>query len=114
MKKDVNTKKTKTILPADNQDIMALLKKFQYKLDSMEKKIDSLIQDSKQKTFKGKPFSKPYKEYDESKRHKIQKYNERKEGASGGEKFYDGRPFGNRKNSGQSDFKKKPFKKSPK
>ncbi|MGR3318048.1 MAG: hypothetical protein ACUZ8O_06160 [Candidatus Anammoxibacter sp.] len=114
MKKDVNTKKRKTISPDDNQDIMALLKKLQYKLDSVEEKIDSLIQDSKQKTFKGKPFSKPHKEYDESTRHKIIKYNERKEASSGKEKFYDGQPFGRNKNSEPGDFKKKkkPFNKS--
>ncbi|MGR3177078.1 MAG: hypothetical protein ACUZ8E_03360 [Candidatus Anammoxibacter sp.] len=114
MKEDVKTKETKTFSHADNQDIMALLKKLQYKLDSVENKIDSLIQESKQKTLKGKPFSKPHKEYDESKRHKIIKYNERKETSSGREKFYDGQPFGRKKNSGEgSDFKKKkrPFNK---
>ncbi|MGR3220510.1 MAG: hypothetical protein ACUZ8H_11955 [Candidatus Anammoxibacter sp.] len=108
MKEDGITKKKKTFPHADNQDIMTLLKKLQYKLDSVETKIDFLTQESKQKTFKAKLFPKPHKEYDESKRHKIIKYNERKESSSSGkEKFYDGRPFGKNKSSEQAGFKKR-------
>ncbi len=116
MNENVNTKKKKYILPTENQGTMALLKKLQYKLDSMEKKIDFLIQESKQKTFKDKHFSKPHREYDGPKHHKRRKYEGEKDGSSSERKFYDGHPFDKNKNSGQDNFRKnkKPFNKSSK
>ena len=98
----------------DNQDIAAMLKKMRDKLDSMEDKIDSLVTQSSQKTFEGKRFSRPRKEYDKTKHHKERKHEGKKEEATSEGKFYHGRPFAKKKAGGKSNFsrKKKPYNKS--
>ena len=97
-----------------NQDILALIVKMQIKLDSMEEKIDSLIRRSENKTYKGKTFSKPYREHDKAKHKQERKYGARKDEGSSERKFYHGSPFGKKKETGKSNFKgrKKPFNKS--
>lgn len=116
MNENVNIKRKKYSSSTDNQDILALLKKLQYKLDSVEFKLDSLIQESKQNAFKGKHSSKPHKEYDGLKHRKGRKYEGKREGPSSEGKFYDGHPFSKNKNSGQGNLRKdkKPFNKSSK
>lgn len=100
-----------------NQDVLKLLEKMQYQLDSMEKKIDSIFKQTKQKSFTPKSFSKFNKEGGESKRFGAKKYAEKKDEPSSEGKFYHGRPFGKSKDSSKSNFKgtkrapKKSFKK---
>ncbi|MBU0467752.1 MAG: hypothetical protein KKD07_08295 [Candidatus Omnitrophica bacterium] len=113
MNENVDSKNEENIMK-DNQDIVALIKKMQNKLDLMEEKIDSLILQSRPKTFKERQFSKPYKEYDKTRRPSVRKYEGKKEESSGEGKFYHGSPFGKKKESGKSNFKgtKKPFRKT--
>lgn len=89
-----------------NQDIINLLKKMQYKIDSMEEKIDSLVRRSRQKTFTEKPSSRLHKDYERPRRPKVGKYEGKKDEDSSEGKFYHGRPFGRKKDRGKSDFKK--------
>ena len=91
---------------ADNQDIVDLLKKMQYKIDLVEEKIDSLIRQSKQKAFTGKQFSGPRKGYDKPRHPKERKYEGKKEESSSEGKFYHGRPFGKKNDKGKSNFKR--------
>lgn len=99
-----------------NNDVIALLKTTLRRLDSMEEKIDMLVRQSKQKTFDDKRPSRPRKEYDRTSRPKVGRYGPKKEEVSSEGKFYHGRPFGKKKDTGKSSFKKgkKPFKKSSK
>ena len=94
-------------------EVVALLKTMQLKLNAMEEKIDFLVQQSKRNTFKDRPFSKPRKEFDKTSRPGERKFGGKREEASSEGKFYHGRPFGKKKDSGKSNPKKnkKPFKK---
>ena len=115
MSENVNSESEEN-LPKESEEIIALLKKMQHKLDSMEEKIDALTRQSVQRTFKGKPFSKPYKEFDKTNPMKRRKYEGKKEEVSSEGKFYHGRPFGKKKVGGESNIrkKKKPFNRSAK
>ena len=98
--------KNKEVSSESIQDVFALLKKMQCQLDSMEKKLDLLTQQSKPKTFKGGHPSKPYKDGGETSRFKKRKYEGKKEEGPSEGKFYHGHPFGKKKDSGKSSFKK--------
>ncbi len=113
MTKNVNYRNKKDF-PKDDQDVVTLLKKMQYQLNSLEEKVDSLLQQSKRSTFRDKHFSKPYKEYDKTRRPKDRKFEGKKEGAPSEGKFYHGQPFNKKKDGGKSSLrrKRKPFSKS--
>jgi len=115
MNENVNSK-NEEISKKDNPDVVAVLKKMQGQLDSIEGKINSLMHQSKQKTVKDKYSSAPRKEYDKTKHSKDRKHKGKKEEVSSEGKFYHGHPFGKKKDSGKSDFKKnkKSFKKPSK
>ncbi len=85
-----------------NQDVIVLLEKMQSRLDSMEEKIDALTRQLKSKTFGDKRPSAPRREFGGVKR----KHAARKEEVSSEGKFYHGRPFGHKKDSGKGGFKK--------
>ena len=97
----------------DSGAIVGVLKRMQVKLDSMEEKIDSLLKQSKEKTFKSKQFSRPRKEFDKTKHYGERKPEGKKEELASEGKFYHGRPFGKKKNTGKVNLKKfkKTFKK---
>ncbi|MCK5179185.1 MAG: hypothetical protein KAR32_06610 [Candidatus Omnitrophica bacterium] len=98
----------------DSKDVVALLKKMQKKLEAVEEKIDALVLQSKRQTFQDRPFSKSRKEYNKPSRPGERKFaGKKKEEASSEGKFYHGLPFGKKKDSGKSSFKKtkKSFKK---
>ena len=52
----------------NSQEVISLLKNMQKRLDSLEEKIESLIQKSKPKTFEDKRFSRPREGYNRSSR----------------------------------------------
>ena len=110
MNEIVNSKSEENF-PKDNQYMADLLKRMQYQLDAMEKKIDALMQQSKQETFKSKHFAKPYQEYDKARRPTERKYGGKRDETSSEGKFYHGRPFGKKKDGGKSHFRRheKPF-----
>ncbi len=86
-----------------NQDIIALLKRMQLKLDSLEEKIDALTRQSKPRAFTGaRPSPGSRKEFGDAKR----KHAARKEAVSSEGKFYHGHPFGKKKSAGKGSFKK--------
>ena len=101
---------------ADSQGILDLLKKMQCKIDSMEEKLDSLVRQSKEKAFSGKQYSRSHKGYDKPWRPKVGRHEEKKDEGSSEGKFFHGRPFGMKKDTGKSDFKKsrKSFSKTKK
>ncbi len=97
-KNDKNTE----ISSKDSGDVIALLKRMQRQLDSMEEKIDALTRQSKPRAFGDKRSSAPRKEFGGAKR----KHAARKEEVSSDGMFFHGHPFGNKKDSGKSSFKK--------
>ncbi len=110
----IGVKMSENMTPKSNQDVLKLLEKMQYQLDSMEKKIDSIFKQTKPKSFGTKSFSKFNKDGNEAKRFGARKYPEKKDEPSSEGKFYHGRPFGKSKDSSKSNFKgaKRPSKKS--
>ena len=108
--------KDNEVIQQDNWDIGSALKKMQVQLDSMEKKIDSLVQQSKPRTFRDKSFSMPNRDYVKTRRPSERRYEGKKEGVSSEGKFYHGRPFGKKKDGGKNSLKrgKKFFDKSSK
>jgi len=98
-------------------DIVPLLKRMQQQLSSLEKKIDTLINQSQEKPFReksfpnrpfrGRSFSKPLRSFDQSQRHgKGEREHGPGERDSAQGRFYERRQRD--KNRG-SDQKKKPF-----
>ena len=78
MSKNKNFKKER--VPSKNsQDVAFLFKKMQYKLDSMEEKIDYLIQQLKEKSAKGGHSSRTHKERTTAKYPRERKYEGKKE-----------------------------------
>lgn len=112
MNENANFKKEEESLK-DSQDVAGILKKMQVKLDSIEKKLDSLMEESRPKPFKNREFPRARRDFDDSSRPKGRRYEGKKEEVSSEGKFYHGRPFGKKKDSGKSSFKKdkKPFDK---
>ncbi|MDP1854128.1 MAG: hypothetical protein Q8L26_08030 [Candidatus Omnitrophota bacterium] len=82
------------------QDVMALVKKMQQQLISLEKKIDILINQSQDRPFRQKPFSKPFRSFGHHRRP------EREHGdASEGKSFdrarhFEKRPYGEKRGFG--------------
>jgi len=113
-------------LPEENQALVSLIKSMNQRLDSLEKKIDLLIQESKQESFKSRqsprpprdfgrsPSSRPQRDSGKSPYRKERKHEGRKEEGDSAGKFYHGRPFKKKKRSGTSNYRsdKKPFSKS--
>ena len=52
-----------------NADVVALIKKMQQQLEFLEKKIDTLINQSQEKPFQEKRFSKPFRSFGHSPRY---------------------------------------------
>jgi len=82
----------------------AVLKKMQYQLDAIERKLDSLLRQSGQGNFKSSYPAKPRREFDNSSRPFGQKYPRRNEGARSPGKFYNGLQSGARKGPSKSSF----------
>lgn len=98
--------------PSNAPDIIAVLKRMQIQLDAMDEKLTGLVQQSKPrafqaKPFQNKPFSKPYNNFDKTKRSGARNFEGKKEGDAGKSKFYHGSPFGKKKTGGKSPFKKR-------
>ncbi len=89
-----NNKKT---FSEDTADTAAILKKMQYQLDAIERKVDSLVKSSGPRDYKGRYPSTPRRDSDDSKRSFKPKHANRKEGASSAGKFYHGLPSGPKK-----------------
>ncbi len=47
--------------PQSESEVIALIKRMQQQLAFLEKKIDILINQSSERSFKGRPFSKPFR-----------------------------------------------------
>jgi len=88
----------------DTPDTAAVLKKMQYQLDAIERKIDSLLKQSGPRDFKSTYPSKPRREYDETKRSFKPKHTKRKEEAPSEGKFYHGLQSGVKKSPDKSRF----------
>ncbi len=80
-------------------DTAGILKKMQYQLDAIERKIDSLVKPSGPRDFKSAFPSKPRRESTDAKYPSKQKHAKRKEAASSEGKFYHGLPSGGKKGS---------------
>jgi len=91
----------------DTADTTASLKKMQYQLDAIERKVDSLVKSSGPRDYKGDYPSKPRRYSDDSRRSFKPKHAMRKEGASRAGKFYHGLPSGPKKNQSYRDPKGK-------
>ena len=91
----------------DIADTAAILKKMQYQLDAIERKVDSLVKSSGPRDYKGGYPSKPRRDFDDSKRSFKPKYAKRKEGASSAGKFYHGLPSTPKKNQTYREPKEK-------
>lgn len=98
---------------SQNKNIVNLLKRMLVKFDSIEEKIDSLVKQTKERSFKSRQFSSPRKEYNKPERYGVRKHAGKKEEDAGEKKFYHGHPFAKKKDFGKSNFKnpRKPFKK---
>jgi len=86
-----NNNKTFSIDTTDTADI---LKKIQYQLDAIERKVDSLVKSSGPRDYKGGYSSTPRRDSDNSKRSFKTKHANRKERTSSEGKFYHGRSSG--------------------
>ena len=82
----------------DTADTADILKKIQYQLDAIERKVDSLVKSSGPRDYKGKYSSTSRRDSDDSKRSFRPKHANRKEGANSAGKFYHGLPSGPKKN----------------
>ena len=99
--------------PQGESDVMALVKKIQQQLVFLEKKIDTLINQSSERPFKGKYFSKPFRplhgrqpSFSHSHHHGKGEHNSSREGG-----FAQGRPFDKQQGGENRGFgqRKKPF-----
>ena len=90
-----------------NPDSASTLKKMQYQLDAIERKLDSLLRQSGSRDFKSSYPSKPRREYDNSKRPFKPNNNKENESARGKEKFYSGLQSGPKRVPGKSSFMRK-------
>ena len=90
-----------------NADVVALIRKMQQQLEFLERKIDILINQSQEKPFQEKRFSKPFRSFGHSPRHGKGEYDR----SSRGKDFDQGRHFEKRPGGPNRDFgqKKKPF-----
>ena len=89
--------------PAEN-DMLALIKKMQQQLVFLEKKIDILINQSKERPFKEGRFSKPFhRSFD----HRPHRFDREKDHASGEKSFPHGRHFEKRPNEENRGFSPK-------
>ena len=70
-----------------NTDVVFLIKRMQQQLDFLEKKIDTLINQSQGKVFREKRFSKPYRSFEHSHRQGKGGYDQHRE-----RDFSQGRP----------------------
>ncbi len=96
--------KVKTTSLTDTNDI---LRKMQYQLDCMERKIDSLVKQAVPRDFNSKYPSKPRREFDDKKRPFKVKHAKRKEGAKSAKGFYSDIVSGEKKTSSKSSFRNK-------
>lgn len=88
-------------------DMMALLKKMQEQLTSLERKVDTLVNKSQERPYnKERSFAKPFQKYDNGPRH-GRGYNDQ----GHKKEFGQGRPFAKRPGGFNRGFrpKKKPF-----
>jgi len=88
-------------------DTATTLKRMQYQLDAIERKVDSLLKQSGPKDFKSTYSPKPHRGFDSSKRTFNPKYAKQKEGARSEGKFYYGFPTGVKKSPGKSSYRNK-------
>jgi len=93
-------------LPSSETDVVVLIKQMQQRLTALEKKIDILISQSQEKSFRPKPFSKPFRSFD---RH--DRFDRGKEHSFGERKFSHHRPDERRpREEGRSfGYKKKSY-----
>ena len=131
MADDMKTE-NKEIPSKDNKEVISLLKKMQQQLDSLEEKIESLIQKSKSKSFEDRRPSRPREEFrtsrpprpregfnskfgrpreneesDRPSRPRERTYEPRREEGSSEGKFYHGRPSSKSKSGGKKSLGKK-------
>ena len=82
------------IPPQAGPDVVDLIKKIQQHLVFLEKKIDLLIGQSSQRSFKTRPFSKPFWPGGHSHRRENREHNQSREN-----NFAQGRPFNKQRGS---------------
>ena len=88
----------KNTFSKDTTDTAAILKKMQYQLDAIERKVDSLVKSSGPRDYKGGYPSRPRRDFEDSQRSFKLKHAKRKEGASSAGKFYHGLQSAPKKN----------------
>jgi len=90
-------------------DTAATLKKMQYQLNSMERKLDSLLKQSgpSRSNFNSSYLGKPHREHSDSRGSYKLKHATRSDGEKSMGKFYSGLQFGARKGPAKSSFKSK-------
>jgi len=90
-------------------DTAATLRKMQYQLDSMERKLDSLLKQSgpSRSNFNSSYLGKPHREHSDSRGSYKLKHATRSDGEKSMGKFYSGLQFGARKGPAKSSFKSK-------
>ena len=84
--------------PKNDGNTAAALKKMQYQLDAIERKVDTLLKSSGGRDYKSRYESKPYRGHDQSNRPFKAKHAKRKVEASSEGKFYHKLQSGPKKN----------------
>ena len=92
-----------------NPDSASTLKKMQYQLDAIERKLDSLLKQSgpSRSNFNSSYLGKPHREHSDSRGSYKVKHATRSDGEKSKGKFYSGLQSGARKGPAKSSFKSK-------
>ena len=98
--------KGKKTFSKDTPDTGGALKKMQYQLDAIERKLDSLLKQSRPQGFKNRYDAKPYREHDKPNSRYKSKHAGRKTEVSGSDKFYHKLQSGPKKHAKKSKLGK--------
>jgi hypothetical protein len=88
------------------KDLITSIEGMQRKVDALERKIDMLVKKSQSGTSRGDRPSRPRNENDRSSRPAGRKFEGKKEEVSSEGKFYNGSPFGKKKDGGKGGMKR--------
>jgi len=100
-----------SVPPQAETDVVSLIKRVQQQLAFLEKKIDTLISQSQEKPFRGKPFPKPFPKPFRPFSHSHHHDRGERDNSSRERDFSRGRPFEKHQGGENQEFgpKKKPF-----